>query len=132
MAVSSHRHTHRATIYISSISTYSKASVFCFLYLFMYIIQQCFICCPLGFHALPEDAGIEPRTVATLALPARRSNHSARSHPLARLDLIHYSSARSHPLARLDLLLQVLLVSFRRRDCWILFQDYGNSETFGE
>jgi hypothetical protein len=28
-----------------------------------------------------EDAGIEPRTVATLALTARRSNHLARSHP---------------------------------------------------
>ncbi len=28
-----------------------------------------------------EDAGIEPRTVATLALTARKSNHSARSHP---------------------------------------------------
>ncbi len=29
---------------------------------------------------LSEDAGIEPRTVATLALTARRVNHSARSH----------------------------------------------------
>jgi hypothetical protein len=28
-----------------------------------------------------EDAGIEPRTLATLALIARRSSHSARSHP---------------------------------------------------
>ncbi len=28
-----------------------------------------------------EDAGIEPRTVATLALTSRRFNHSARSHP---------------------------------------------------
>ncbi len=28
-----------------------------------------------------EDAGIESRTVATLALTARRSNYSARSHP---------------------------------------------------
>ncbi len=28
-----------------------------------------------------EDAGIEPRTVATLALTARRSNHLARSYP---------------------------------------------------
>jgi hypothetical protein len=30
---------------------------------------------------LSEDAGIEPRTVATLALTARRSNLSTRSHP---------------------------------------------------
>jgi hypothetical protein len=28
-----------------------------------------------------EDAGVEPRTVATLALTARQSNHSARSPP---------------------------------------------------
>jgi hypothetical protein len=29
-----------------------------------------------------SSAGIEPRTVATTALAVRRSNHSARSHPL--------------------------------------------------
>jgi hypothetical protein len=29
-----------------------------------------------------EDAGIEPRTLATLLLTARRSNHSAKSHPV--------------------------------------------------
>jgi hypothetical protein len=28
-----------------------------------------------------EDAGIEPRTVATLALAVRHSNHLDRSHP---------------------------------------------------
>ncbi len=28
-----------------------------------------------------EDAGIEPRAVATLALAVRHSNHSPRSHP---------------------------------------------------
>jgi hypothetical protein len=32
-----------------------------------------------------EDAGIEPRTVATVALPARRFNHSTRSYPQTRL-----------------------------------------------
>ncbi len=30
---------------------------------------------------MSEDAGIEPRTVATTSLAVRRSNHSARSHP---------------------------------------------------
>ena len=30
---------------------------------------------------MSEDAGIEPRTVATTALAVRRSNCSARSHP---------------------------------------------------
>jgi hypothetical protein len=38
---------------------------------------------------MPEDTGIEPRTVATTALAVRRSNHSARFHP---------QSARSHPV----------------------------------
>jgi hypothetical protein len=48
----------------------------------MYFIQHCFICRPLDFTVL-EDAGIAPRTVVTLALAVRRSNHSAS------LDLIH-------------------------------------------
>jgi hypothetical protein len=46
----------------------------------MYIILQCFISRPSDF-TVSEHAGIEPKTVATLALTARRSNHSARSHP---------------------------------------------------
>jgi hypothetical protein len=49
-------------------------------FLFMYDIQHCFICRPPDFTVL-EDAGIEPRTVATTALTVRRSNHSAGSHP---------------------------------------------------
>jgi hypothetical protein len=35
---------------------------------------------PLDF-SVSEDAGIEPRIVATLALAIRHSNHSARSYP---------------------------------------------------
>ncbi len=54
----------------------------------MYDILHCFICRPTG-STVSEDAGIEPRTVATTALAVRRTNHSARSHP---------HSARSHPL----------------------------------
>jgi hypothetical protein len=42
----------------------------------MFFIQHCFICCPLD-SPVSEDPGIEPRIVATLALPVRRSNHSA-------------------------------------------------------
>jgi hypothetical protein len=48
----------------------------------MYFIQHCVICCPSN-STVSEDAGIEPRTVATLALAVRRSNLSARSHPLS-------------------------------------------------
>ncbi len=44
-----------------------------------------------------EEAGIEPRTVATTALAVRRSNHSARSHPHSAIS--HPHSARSHPLS---------------------------------
>ncbi len=46
-----------------------------------YCIQHCFICRPSD-STVSEDAGIDPRTVATLASAVRRSNHSARSHPL--------------------------------------------------
>ncbi len=44
------------------------------------VLQHCFICRPSD-SSVSEDAGIEPRTVATLPLTARRFNHSARSHP---------------------------------------------------
>jgi hypothetical protein len=45
----------------------------------MNVIQLCFICRPSD-SKVSEDAGIEPRTVATFAWTARRSKHSARSH----------------------------------------------------
>ncbi len=43
---------------------------------FMYDIQHC-----PSDSTVSEDAGIEPRTVATTALAVRRSNHSVRPHP---------------------------------------------------
>jgi hypothetical protein len=61
----------------------------------MYDIQHCFICRPSD-STVSEDAGIEPRTVATTALTVKCSNHSARSHP--HLDRSHPPSARSRPL----------------------------------
>jgi hypothetical protein len=36
---------------------------------------------PLRFHYGSEDAGIEPRAIATMSVTVRRSNHSARSYP---------------------------------------------------
>jgi hypothetical protein len=48
---------------------------------FMYVIQHSFICRTSDSTA-SEDAGIEPRTDATLALTARHSNYLARYHPL--------------------------------------------------
>ena len=47
---------------------------------YQYFIQHCFIYRPSD-STVSEDAGIEPRTVATTALAVRRSNHLARSHP---------------------------------------------------
>ncbi len=60
----------------------------------MYFIQHCFICRPSD-STVSEDAGIEPRTVATSALGVRRSSHSATSHPLSATS--HPLSATSHP-----------------------------------
>ena len=42
---------------------------------------------------MSEDAGIEPRTVVTTALDITCSNHSARSHPLIRGDLLEHAFA---------------------------------------
>jgi hypothetical protein len=91
----------------------------------MYVIQHCFICRPSD-STVSEDAGIEPRTVATLELTARRSNHSARSHPqlsrahpqLSRshpqLARAHPQMARSHPQTRLDLIPKLGYISSHR------------------
>jgi hypothetical protein len=71
----------------------------------MYCIQHCFICCPSD-STVSEDARIEPRTVATSASTARRSDY----HTRLDLDLFHYSArshrhfARFHPQTRLDLI----------------------------
>ncbi len=72
---------------------YLRGILLVFFFFLIYVIQHCFICRPSD-STVSEDAGIGPRTVATVALTARRSNHLARSHP-QRLDLIHM--ARSHP-----------------------------------
>ncbi len=45
-----------------------------FLIFFMYCIQHCFIGRPSD-STVSVDAGIEPWTVAALALAVRRSNH---------------------------------------------------------
>ncbi len=65
-------------------------------FLCMYFIQHCFICRPSD-STVSEDAGIEPRTVATAALAVRRSSHSATSHPLS--ETSHPLSETSHPLS---------------------------------
>ncbi len=54
---------------------------------FVYFFQHCYSCRPSDY-TVSEDAGIEPRTVATLALAVRLSCHWAISHS-------HWT--RSHP-----------------------------------
>ncbi len=55
----------------------------------MFFIQHCFICRPSDSN-VSEDARSESRTVATLAVADRHSNHSVISNPLTRLDLIQW------------------------------------------
>ncbi len=56
---------------------------------------------------MSEDAGIKPRTVATLALAVRHSYHSARSHP---------HSARSNPQSHIKVVIMF----------WLRFQNYSS------
>ncbi len=51
------------------------------LFLFWSTLFYCFIC-PISNLTVSEDAGIEPRTVVTLAMVVQFSNHSAKSHSL--------------------------------------------------
>ncbi len=52
---------------------------------YMYDIQHCFICRP-SYSTVSEDAGIEPRTVASTALTVRRSNDLIQTkYPLTNL-----------------------------------------------
>jgi hypothetical protein len=60
-------------------SSFSKGD-FCGFFISLYVIQHCFFYRPSD-STVSKDAGIEPRTVTTLALTARRSKHSARSRP---------------------------------------------------
>ncbi len=53
-----------------------------FSFIFRYFIQLFWFICRPSDSTVSEDAGIEPRTVATFALAVRRSNQAARSHPL--------------------------------------------------
>jgi hypothetical protein len=52
-----------------------------------YVLYSTLLYLRTSDSTVSEDAGTEPRTVATVTLAVRRSNHSARSHP---------HSARSH------------------------------------
>jgi hypothetical protein len=51
-------------------------------YLDFYVLYSTLFHLPASDSTVSEDAGIEPRTVATSALTVSRSNHSALSHPL--------------------------------------------------
>jgi hypothetical protein len=78
--------SHCSSTYRENLCT--EPGIFSGFFHFMYIIQHCFMCCPSD-SIVSEDAGTEPRTFATLALTAKRSNHLARFHSQTRLDLVH-------------------------------------------
>jgi hypothetical protein len=59
----------------------------------MYCIQHCFICRPSDC-TVPEDAGIEPRTVVTLALAVRHSNQRRASTLTSRSNARHRSNTQ--------------------------------------
>ncbi len=87
----------------------------------MYALQHCFICRPSDF-TVSDDAGIEPRTVVTLALTARCTNNSARYYPQL-FQISSTNSDRSHPrlfqipsTSRLDLICTRLDLSTTRLD----------------
>jgi hypothetical protein len=65
------------SVWLVIISSFCKSQTGGFFYVF---IQHWFICRPSD-STVSEDAGIDPRTVATLTLAVRRSSRSARSHP---------------------------------------------------
>jgi hypothetical protein len=70
-----------------------KVGFFYFLFLStLFNAQRCSICRPSD-SIVSKVAGIELRTVATLALTARRSNHLVRSHPLNFNSQVLYSYA---------------------------------------
>ncbi len=76
------------------LKTFVKQGNFWGFFFPMYCFQHCFICLPSD-STVSEDAGIEPRTVATSALTVKRSTHT-------RLDLIHTRLYLIH--TRLDLI----------------------------
>jgi hypothetical protein len=85
---------HRKVLILLCAADYTRTPYFFFkggyfFLFFMYDIQHCFICRPSD-STVSEDAGIEPRTVATTTLAVRRSNHSARSHPVHSI-LLHFN-----------------------------------------
>ncbi len=84
----------RSTLFALILFSFSSGGFF---WIFKYFIQLCFICRPSD-TTVPVNAGIEPRTVATPALTARRSKHLARSRPHSVRS--HPHSARSHPQFR--------------------------------
>jgi hypothetical protein len=54
---------------------------------FLVIIQYCLICCSSD-STVSEDAEIKARTIETLVLAVRRSNHATRLSSTTHLDLI--------------------------------------------
>ncbi len=63
---------------------------------------------------LSEDAGIEPRTVETLALTVRHSDLSARSHPHSARSYLFLSGSK-----KTFLVLKIDKLAYYFRICWL-------------
>jgi hypothetical protein len=86
----------------------------------MYLFQHCFICSPSA-ATVSEDAGIEPRTVATSAMAVR---------PLTtRLDLIHKQDLIHEQKSWLTLFLYLsaAFVTTLAIDHWYLYTFYSGA-----
>jgi hypothetical protein len=77
------------------------AGILLYFFFFMYAIQHC----RASDSTVSEDAGIESRTVATLAFSARSSNHSARSHLFVD-EILLFSTPGSDPDPDLSIIKQ--------------------------
>ncbi len=81
----------------------------------MYDIQHCFIC-RHSDSTVPEDVGIEPRTVATTTLAVRRSNQTTRLDLVhIRLDIIHKRLDLIHTRQDLIHIHPLIILHFQNR-----------------
>jgi hypothetical protein len=64
----------------------------------MYRVSMYYFICHPSDSTVSEDSGIEPRTVATTAMTARRYNNSAKSHPNMQLPNLESTGGRGSGL----------------------------------
>ncbi len=101
---------------------YSYRGIFWIFFFFFYEHYSTlrFICRP-SVSTVSEDDGIEPRTVANLALAARCSNYSARFHPL-----IYVLLGSLLDFKQIPLFVKLMIGTKVLESCWVLLMDEIN------